>query len=152
MRARRVGSGVRVWTFGGTTPRRWASQFSTTETSPDAPRLWPRAPLCEYRLGTVASGREARLDRGQFHRVVGDGAGAVGVDEVYRAGRRLPGESRRRRTCVGVAAGEVRGVAAEREAFEVDCGIGGVGRVRPAVSSVSRGSTARAGPPPPPRS
>src|SRR5687768_16497734 len=48
---RLVGSGSRVWTFGGMTPVTCAWQFSTTDTRPAAPRLWPRAPLWEYSAG-----------------------------------------------------------------------------------------------------
>jgi hypothetical protein len=43
----RVGSGSIVLTFGSTTPWRWLAQFSTTDTSPAAPRLCPSAPLWE---------------------------------------------------------------------------------------------------------
>jgi hypothetical protein len=44
---RRVGNEFRVCTFGSTRPRRAISQFRTTDTSPAAPRVWPRAPLCD---------------------------------------------------------------------------------------------------------
>ena len=47
MLVHRVAIGRVVFTFGGTTPVRWAMQFKTTDTKPEAPRLWPKAPLCE---------------------------------------------------------------------------------------------------------
>src|SRR5438445_210890 len=47
MRTLLVGKGSVVFTFGGTRPAQCDAQLRTIATKPAAPRLWPRAPLCE---------------------------------------------------------------------------------------------------------